>query len=72
MVGDELLSGSTRDTNTYETAKALTRANVVLKRVVVVPDHLVEISRELRSLSASCDVVITSGAPPPRPPRISN
>ena len=59
IVGDEILSGKTPDTNTHEAAQQLQRSGVQLRRVVVVSDDLVEIARELRALSDAFDVVIS-------------
>eukprot|EP00908_Phaeocystis_cordata_P005639 Transcript_16138.p1 GENE.Transcript_16138~~Transcript_16138.p1 ORF type:complete len:597 (+),score=270.45 Transcript_16138:78-1793(+) len=61
IVGDEILSGKTPDTNTHEAAVVLQQAGVRLRRVVVVTDELDEIARELRALSDTYDVVISSG-----------
>jgi len=61
IVGDEILSGKTPDTNTHEAAQQLQRSGVQLRRVVVVSDDLVEIARELRALSDAYDVVVSSG-----------
>ena len=61
VVGDEILKGKVPDTNTHEAAQLLARAGMELKRVVVVPDELSEIERELRQLRADYDFVISSG-----------
>lgn len=61
VVGDEILKGKVPDTNTHEAAQLLARVGLEFGRVVVVPDDLDEISRELRQLCADFDVVLTSG-----------
>lgn len=61
VVGNELLSGKIADANVVVLARTLRRLGVVLRRVVVVPDELALITAEVRGLSASHDVVFTSG-----------
>ena len=38
IIGNEILSGRTRDTNAWWLAQQLTRLGVLLKRLLVVPD----------------------------------
>lgn len=61
VVGDEILSGDTQETNAHYMACGLAQAGASLRRVVVIPDDLTEIARFARELSAEFDVVITSG-----------
>lgn len=61
VIGNELLSGKIQDQNVLVLAKALRRAGVQLRRVVMVLDELETIAAEVRSLSASHDVLFTSG-----------
>jgi molybdenum cofactor synthesis domain-containing protein len=61
VVGDEILSGDTQETNAHYMACALSRVGASLGRIVVVPDDLSEIARFSRELSDEFDVVITSG-----------
>jgi FAD synthetase len=61
VVGDEILKGMTMDTNTNVAAKALRKECVQLGRVVVVPDNVDEIAREIRRMRNEVDVIITSG-----------
>ena len=61
IVGDEILRGKTRDSNTAAAVEKLTASGVQLQRVVVVPDCLDAIREELGRMSAVYDVVITSG-----------
>jgi molybdenum cofactor synthesis domain-containing protein len=61
LIGNELLSGKVADQNLVELAKTLRALGIRLTRVVMLPDDLPALSAELRALSASFDVVLTSG-----------
>jgi molybdenum cofactor synthesis domain-containing protein len=61
IIGNELLSGKVRDANTQVLARELRALGVELRRVVVVPDEVPEIARELCSLRGTHDLVFTSG-----------
>lgn len=61
IVGNELLSGKIADANVVVLARTLRRLGIVFRRVVVVPDELALITADVRALSASHDVVFTSG-----------
>lgn len=61
IIGDEILKGYTADTNTNTAAAALRNHNVVLRRVVVVPDEPADIIREIGRLQREVDVIVTSG-----------
>lgn len=61
LVGNELLSGKVHEANLVELAKTLRSVGVRLRRVVMVPDDMDVIAAEVRALSASHDVVFTSG-----------
>ncbi|MDZ7709989.1 MAG: molybdopterin-binding protein [Roseovarius sp.] len=61
VIGDEILSGRTRDANMHHLAGELTRAGVDLCEVRVVHDDAAAIVAAVRSLSAGFDVVFTSG-----------
>lgn len=61
IVGEEILTGKTPDTNMREASIILQQNGVRLRRVVVVSDVLEDIAVELAKLSAAYDVVITSG-----------
>ena len=50
VIGDEILKGSTADTNTMVAAKALREHSVHLKRVVVVSDDQDNIVQEILSM----------------------
>lgn len=61
VVGDEILSGDTPETNASFMARALFERGVTLGRIVVVPDHPDEIAGQLARLADQFDVVITCG-----------
>ena len=61
VVGDEILGGKQRDSNTHAAAQTLRRAGVRLERVCVVPDDMGSIVGELARLRTRFDVVVTSG-----------
>jgi molybdenum cofactor synthesis domain-containing protein len=61
VIGDEILSGRTRDTNTNYLATQLTQAGIRLAEVRVVPDEAAAIIAALNALRAGYDHVFTSG-----------
>ena len=61
VIGDEILSGRTRDANMYHLAGKLTEHGIELKEVRVVADDRVAIVSAARSLGAAHDHVFTSG-----------
>lgn len=61
VIGDEILSGRTRDANMYFLAGALTKQGIDLKEVRVVSDDAPAIVAAVRALSAGFDHVFTSG-----------
>ncbi len=61
VVGNEILSGKVREANVYELARVLRPAGVLLSRVVVVPDEIEIIAREVSASRAKFDYVFTSG-----------
>lgn len=61
VVGDEILRGQIVDTNTSYLARSLTAAGARLERVVVVPDIVDHIAREIIHVSSQHTVVFTSG-----------
>lgn len=61
VIGDEILSGRTRDANMYHLAGQLTEAGIDLKEVRVVSDDRAAIIAAVQALSAAYDTVITSG-----------
>jgi molybdenum cofactor synthesis domain-containing protein len=61
VIGDEILSGRTRDANMYHLAGRLTEAGIDLLEVRVVSDKASAIVEAVRALSAAHDHVFTSG-----------
>ena len=61
VIGDELLSGRTRDANTPHLAQALEKIGIRLREVRIVPDETEAIVEAVRALSAVHDHVFTSG-----------
>ena len=61
VIGDEILSGRTRDANMYHLANQLTARGIDLKEVRVVSDDAPAIVAAVKALSAGFDHVFTSG-----------
>jgi len=61
VIGDEILSGRTRDANMHHLAGQLTDTGIDLKEVRVVSDDRDAIIAALQALSAAYDSVFTSG-----------
>ncbi len=61
IIGDEILSGRTLDTNTQFLAAELTGAGIELQEVRVVPDDTDAIVAHVNALRARYDTVFTSG-----------
>jgi molybdenum cofactor synthesis domain-containing protein len=61
VIGNELLSGKIRDANLAELARALRALGIRLERVVMLPDDIAILAKEVRELSEHFDVVFTSG-----------
>lgn len=61
VIGDEILSGRTRDANMYHLAGKLTEAGIDLREVRVISDDREAIIAAVRALSAAHDHVFTSG-----------
>lgn len=61
VIGDEILSGRTRDANMHYLAGQLTEAAIDLREVRVVSDDAPAIIAAVRALSAGYDHVFTSG-----------
>jgi molybdenum cofactor synthesis domain-containing protein len=61
IIGNEVLSGKTQDTNSHYLAKELRGLGVELRRVVVIPDEIELIGREVASFSRDFDFVFTTG-----------
>jgi molybdenum cofactor synthesis domain-containing protein len=61
VIGDEILSGRTRDANMHHLAQELTKVGINLREVRIVSDDRDAIVSALNDLRASHDTVITSG-----------
>lgn len=61
VIGDEILSGRTRDANMHHLAQELTRVGIDLKEARVIGDDHAGIVTALRDLSPRYDHVFTSG-----------
>lgn len=61
VVGNEILSGDTQDTNTYYMARRLAHVGAELGRVVVVPDRIAEIGRFVHEMSEEFEIVLSAG-----------
>lgn len=61
VIGDEILSGRTRDANMHHLAGQLTEHGIDLKEVRVVSDDQEAIVAAVRALSPAYDTVFTSG-----------
>ena len=61
VIGDEILSGRTRDANMHYLAGQLTEAGIALTEVRVVSDDAPAIVAAVQALSAAYDTVFTSG-----------
>ena len=61
VIGDEILSGRTRESNMHFLAIELSKVGIDLKEVRIVRDYKPAIISAVRTLSSSFDVVFTSG-----------
>src|SRR5262249_53534428 len=61
LIGNELLTGKTHESNLIHLARTLRGLGVKLARAVMVPDETEVIAREVRLLADTHDVVFTSG-----------
>ncbi|WP_339109074.1 molybdopterin-binding protein [Thioclava sp. GXIMD4216] len=61
IIGDEILSGRTREGNAYYLAGELTKAGIDLKEVRIVADDQDQIVSAIHALSAAYDTLFTSG-----------
>src|SRR6056297_648174 len=61
VIGDEILSGRTRDANMHFLAQELTKVGIDLREVRIVSDDRQAIVSALNALRESYDTVITSG-----------
>lgn len=61
VIGDEILSGRTRDSNMHHLAQELTKQGITLAEVRVVADDAPAIIAAVRALAGAYDHVFTSG-----------
>jgi molybdenum cofactor synthesis domain-containing protein len=61
VIGNEILSGKTADTNSTFLARELRKLGVDVRRVVVIPDDLDDIATTVRDFHERFDFVFTSG-----------
>lgn len=61
VIGDEILSGRTRDANMHHLAGELTKAGIDLREVRIVNDDPAAITAAVQALSAAYDTLFTSG-----------
>jgi molybdenum cofactor synthesis domain-containing protein len=61
VIGDEILSGRTRDANMHHLARELSGRGIALREARVVPDDHAGIVAAVRALSADHDHLFTSG-----------
>jgi len=67
IVGDEILSGDTTNTNAAWLGQRLTDAGVSVERMTVVPDLVADIARVVNEFHAEYDAVIVTGGLGPTP-----
>ena len=60
-VGDEILAGDTVNTNAAWLGEQMTERGVGVERVVVVPDRVADIAREVNEALAEYDAVVVTG-----------
>lgn len=61
IIGNEVLSGKTQDTNSHFLCQELRALGVEVRRVSVIPDEIELIGREVASFSRAFDFVFTTG-----------
>jgi len=61
IIGNEILTGKTRDANASFLIEELHRLGVALRRIAVVPDDVKEIADEVGACTSKFDYVFTSG-----------
>ena len=61
IIGNEVLSGKTQDTNSHFLCRELRSLGVDVKRISVIPDIVETIGREAAAFSQNFDIVFTTG-----------
>jgi len=61
VIGDEILSGRTRDSNAHHLAQELSKIGITLAEVRFVPDEAPRIIAAINALRAEVDTLFTSG-----------
>jgi molybdenum cofactor synthesis domain-containing protein len=61
VIGNEILSGKVRDTNSAYLSVELRKLGVDLERILTIPDVIDTIAEEVRMMSETYDYVFTSG-----------
>ncbi|KAL6440882.1 hypothetical protein ACFW04_003359 [Cataglyphis niger] len=61
VIGDEILKGQVKDTNSYYMCNLLYKCGIKMKKISVIGDNVEEISKEIRDASNKYTYVITSG-----------
>jgi len=61
IIGNEILTGKTADTNLLVMARTLRELGISLERALIVRDDVQEIAQQVLALSAGHDLVLTSG-----------
>jgi FAD synthetase len=61
VIGNEILSGKTVDSNSSFLARELRQLGVTLKRITVIPDEIEIIAETVRDFHQKFDIVFTSG-----------
>ena len=61
IIGNEVLSGKTQDTNSHFLCTELRALGVEVRRISVIPDEIELIGREVASFSSAFDFVFTTG-----------
>lgn len=61
IIGNEVLSGKTQDTNSHFLCQELRALGVEVRRIIVIPDEIEMIGQEVAAFSRAFDFVFTTG-----------